>query len=333
MSDSDDDLKRRYRELAREEPSSALDAAILAKARQRAETRDAPSFSAPAGKEGASLVSGSFRRWSVPLSLAAVLMLGVGVSLRMQLEKPGVETSMPNEYAMPESAEPAAASAPTTSVPAEPAPTTNFAAPAPAAKPAPPSATGTMQPAQAPKAAARSAPSAPAEPAFVPTPPPASPQPPAPMPASPASPLARDQGVLAPAPERLKERAENRVRADSFAPPPPPAAAELKANAPSAITVPASTPPPAALGAAAPAAPAAAPQPQRAKRESESDAASGARALGKSLSRDPQVELERIAKLRENGQHAEADKALDEFRKLHPGYRIPEAMWERVRPR
>jgi len=28
-----------------------------------------------------------------------------------------------------------------------------------------------------------------------------------------------------------------------------------------------------------------------------------------------------------------ADKALEEFRKRHPEYRIPESMWERVRPR
>src|SRR5437868_1883502 len=45
------------------------------------------------------------------------------------------------------------------------------------------------------------------------------------------------------------------------------------------------------------------------------------------------AELERIAALRAQGRDAEADKALDEFRRTHPGYRIPDAMWERVKPR
>jgi hypothetical protein len=44
-------------------------------------------------------------------------------------------------------------------------------------------------------------------------------------------------------------------------------------------------------------------------------------------------ELERIAKLRVDGRDAEADKALEQFRRDHPGYRIAEAMWERVKPR
>ena len=44
-------------------------------------------------------------------------------------------------------------------------------------------------------------------------------------------------------------------------------------------------------------------------------------------------ELERIARLRAEGRHAEADKALEEFRRKYPDFRIPEAMWERVKPR
>jgi hypothetical protein len=51
------------------------------------------------------------------------------------------------------------------------------------------------------------------------------------------------------------------------------------------------------------------------------------------LQSDEERELERIAKLRAEGRHDEADKALGEFRRKHPDYRIPEAMWERVRPR
>lgn len=73
--------------------------------------------------------------------------------------------------------------------------------------------------------------------------------------------------------------------------------------------------------------------PQRAKREAEADALSGARDLSKqSLVSAEHRELIRIARLREAGQNAEADKALEEFRKRYPGYRIPEAMWARVKP-
>ncbi|HEX7465915.1 MAG TPA: hypothetical protein VF309_04675, partial [Usitatibacter sp.] len=44
-------------------------------------------------------------------------------------------------------------------------------------------------------------------------------------------------------------------------------------------------------------------------------------------------ELERIAKLREEGRDADADKALEQFNRDHPGYRIADAMWQRVKPR
>jgi hypothetical protein len=56
--------------------------------------------------------------------------------------------------------------------------------------------------------------------------------------------------------------------------------------------------------------------------------------LAKEASNDPLVrELERIAALRREGRHAEADKALEEFRRLNPDYRIPDAVWEQVKPR
>jgi hypothetical protein len=47
----------------------------------------------------------------------------------------------------------------------------------------------------------------------------------------------------------------------------------------------------------------------------------------------PEQELERIAQLRRDGRHDEADKALAEFRKRHPDYRISEPMLERVERR
>jgi hypothetical protein len=47
----------------------------------------------------------------------------------------------------------------------------------------------------------------------------------------------------------------------------------------------------------------------------------------------PVADLERIARLRAEGKDAQADRALEEFRRRHPGYRIEDAMWERVKPR
>ena len=44
----------------------------------------------------------------------------------------------------------------------------------------------------------------------------------------------------------------------------------------------------------------------------------------------PERELERIAALRREGRHDEADKALADFRKRNPEYRISEPMLRRV---
>ena len=44
-------------------------------------------------------------------------------------------------------------------------------------------------------------------------------------------------------------------------------------------------------------------------------------------------ELARIAELRRESRHAEADEALKKFRAAHPDYQIPEAVWEQVKPR
>lgn len=54
----------RYRALGREQPPPELDAAILAASRRR------------------------HSRWAVPVSIAAVVLLAVGVTLRVQLEQP-----------------------------------------------------------------------------------------------------------------------------------------------------------------------------------------------------------------------------------------------------
>jgi hypothetical protein len=67
-TERDAKLTQAYRALGSEEPSRALDDAILAAARKR------PS------------------RWRVPLSIAAVLVLAVGVTLRMLPQRPEAES-------------------------------------------------------------------------------------------------------------------------------------------------------------------------------------------------------------------------------------------------
>lgn len=78
----DEKVVQRYRELGAEEPPRALDDAILA-----ASTRAVRSM------------YGATRpwtqRWAVPLSIAAVLVLSVTVTLRMQHEQPGIESPVP----------------------------------------------------------------------------------------------------------------------------------------------------------------------------------------------------------------------------------------------
>jgi hypothetical protein len=55
-----------------------------------------------------------------------------------------------------------------------------------------------------------------------------------------------------------------------------------------------------------------------------------ARAMAKLGVEPPERWLERIAELRKMGKHEEADKALAEFRRAYPDYRISEAMLEKV---
>jgi len=50
-------------------------------------------------------------------------------------------------------------------------------------------------------------------------------------------------------------------------------------------------------------------------------------------SEPPERTLARIVALRREGRHKEADELYAEFRRRHPGYRIPEAMREQVLPR
>ena len=88
--DRDENLSRRYRELAREEPPRALDDAILAAARREVESRPAP-LVAPTGR----------RRWFVPVAAAAVIVLSAVVTLHVQQEQSDPELSGPQVATAP----------------------------------------------------------------------------------------------------------------------------------------------------------------------------------------------------------------------------------------
>jgi hypothetical protein len=116
----DPGVSRRYRELGAEEPSRALDEAIVAAARRELETRPAP-LVAPTAR----------RRWYVPLAAAAVIVLSVAVTLHVQREQPDVDGVSP----APEEEKPVLEQ-PATPKPASPAPPPPVRRDAPAAPPA-----------------------------------------------------------------------------------------------------------------------------------------------------------------------------------------------------
>jgi hypothetical protein len=257
MTDSDDKLLRRYRSLAREEPPRAMDEAILAASR-RALGR--PTLA---------------RRWAAPVSIAAVLVLAFGVTLEMQREEPGVETSVPVERAPPVP-------------PSAPPPATAVLAAPPAAAERQLAAPGEKARAELRKSVPARAKAAPAEAQDD--------QPPEP---------AKPRQIAIPPPQPKLERAAPLDAAKS--------ANALPAAAPTSSSAPAAM---------------AAPRAQGEMYDAAQPTARAAVAPG-----EPERELERIARLRDEGRREEADKALDEFRRKHPDFRIPEAMWERVRPR
>lgn len=77
----------------------------------------------------------------------------------------------------------------------------------------------------------------------------------------------------------------------------------------------------------------ASPEPQAGRVREEARSAGSAPAVPAAqseLMESPERWLERIAQLRKEGRHEEADKALAEFRRRYPDYRIPEAMLEKV---
>jgi hypothetical protein len=319
MSEHDDEVLRRYRSLAREEPPASIDAAILAASRRSVRARP-------------------FARWAGPVSVAAVLVLALGLVLKVQREAP--EAPMPSADTR--------ANAVTTPaiVPAPPAPTS--AAPAPMATA--PAGAAASPPAQAapttPAPERREQAKAKTESALRYEPAPAQ----EPAPPQKARAVARPfaQGPAeAEAVTRADLQSSNAARDASSA------ATEAKVAAPDAKVVVPAAPAAASAPAPMPAAPApmAAPPPASAadanaqgtlapQREATTQRSAAPRALEKSRAADAlaktpadpiERELERIARLREEGHQDEADAALAAFRREHPDYRIAPAMWERVR--
>lgn len=290
--DRDDEISRRYRDLAREEPPRALDDAILAASRRAVEARPAP-LVAPTGR----------RRWRVPVAAAAVIVLTAVLTLHVQREQPDEELSAVSPAPPAAQKEQKAAAAAPAEVQqdklaARPGETEAYREKKDAAKAPTPERRRAKEPAPAP--------------AIVPSIPPAA----------------------APAPA-LADRAQPRPPADPgrFAPDPAPSAAP---------------PLPAAQMQMRPAEPAAKPAP----RAAEATAGAGERramtesrdsmrqreelgsvAKRADLSEPPERMLERIATLRREGRHKDADELYTEFKRRFPDYRIPEAMREQVLPR
>ena len=301
-SDREDEIRRRYRELAREEPPRALDDAILAAARRELETRPAP-LVAPTGR----------RRWTVPVAAAAVIVLSAVLTLHVQREQPDAELGAPQTSQAPARKDEAGAVAPRAEVQQE-----KLAA-------QPQEVEAQREKVEAPKVQAQRQRAQQASPAKA---------------AKPAQAPAGESSALATAPAEPKPPADpGRFSPDpgpvAAAPPPPASAPAPQMQMRQAA--PAVPPPPRAADSADATAsgPPAAVEERRAIGGLRDSPQFGTRALAKreAVAEPPEKVLERIAALRRDGRQKEADDLYAEFRKRFPDYRIPEAMREQVLPR
>jgi hypothetical protein len=242
-----------------------------------------------------SVASTPTRRWAAPAALAAVLVLSVGVTLRVAEERPDAQL------------QPAV---PPPQAPVEAAPAEKVAE-APSVR-IPDTSVSKDLPAQEAQPPARPRAAAPAAERRAPTPPQAT---------------------------RAEDRAAARPPADppiTFAPspradsaPPPPA---ISPPDPAAQSAPSERP--AARAEARPAAPAMSPaagaSDVRMQRLSKS--ASAESSLAPAAAQTPEAWLERIAQMRAQGRHKEADESFAEFRRQHPDYAIAPQMLEKIAP-
>ena len=310
MTERDDVVSKRYRELPAEEPPRALDEAILAASRRAAGSRPAPRRDSPWTPTGR-------QRWYVPLAAAAVIVLAVGLTLRVQLEKPDVveEVTPPSPKVLKEAppkdvarmeAKPFAEE----QVKADEKRAVEdarraAAAPKAAAEPAP-------------REHARQAPESRVREKLGESSAQGTASAPAPFPAQPA-PSTRAEGQRNAEADAMMQRAPAAeapaAPAVAGAAPPPPPAAKPAPQAPRAQSVPA---------------------PEARSDDAARDRAERALASGATAKRQmeapetPEKMLERIAELRKAGKHDEADKALAEFRKRFPDYKLTDEMKAKV---
>jgi hypothetical protein len=271
-----------YREIGMEEPPRALDEAILAAARRPA-------------KPWA-------QRWAVPLSLAAVVVLSVTVTLRIQHEAPELTSTAEQKPAVVAEA----AREEVTSLKLKPESQIKPRTRAPEKSEAPRAEPKAF--ADAPASAGRSARNDAAR-----------------MEAA-GRDLAEARRELARSADsssggsalsQIEERTSRDAEAAARAPQAGALLAKRRADQPAqeAASAPAAAPPVPQVAAK----PAAAPAP----------AAKLAAAAGQPAD-TPEREFERIAQLRAEGRHEEADKAFLEFRRRYPGFRISEEMLRRI---
>jgi len=300
-NDREEELRRRYRELAREEPPRALDEAILAAARRELETRPAP-LVAPTGR----------RRWTVPVAAAAVIVLSAVLTLHVQREQPDTEYAAPQISQVPARKDEPGAVAPRAEVQED-----KLAA-------QPKEVEARRENLEAPKAHPQRQRAQQASPAKA---------------AKPAQPPTGESSALAGAIVEAKPPADaGRFSPDpgpvAAAPPPPasPPAPQVQSQAAPAVQP---APRAADSAGATAASPPAAAEERRAIGGLRDSARFDSRMLAKreAVSEPPEKMLERIAALRREGRQKEADDLYAEFRKRFPDYRIPEAMREQVLPR
>ena len=301
MNERDPDLHKLYREHSREEPPSALDASILAAAHRAV-------ASAPR-KAGAEATRP--QRWWMPLAAAAAIgVVAIGIVQQAPKETAIDATSVATAPATPPSSAPVQ-QAPAAAAESQPAPPADVGALAKKQKEAEAPASRTPPPvANAPKRASEEKLAAARENkvAAEPVPFPAAPalQKPAPQKTE-ADAVKRD----APMEQSFAESRKDTARDERQVP----AGAVAQAPAAAPAPAPAPAPPPASV----------------ARMRAQSDSASSAGQSGKMLSeqknveedmrtlaRDPDAWILRIRKLRDDGNVAQAQRELKEFRALVP---------------
>jgi hypothetical protein len=304
----DPEVSRRYRELGAEEPPRELDQAILAAAHRAADHSHAP-LVAPAGRH----------RWYFAFGAAAVLVLAVAVTVQVERQQPDAEALVPaaapserkesfaDDKAAAQSAAPQSQDEARAKVQAQPMP------------PKPPS--GPARDAQQlrespPSVETQSAPAA------------------APATPAPSQPGSQDLSSGAAAGMFSNQEQARKSRVET-APAPAPAADAARpqaAEAARADRLEAKPERPGSVDSVPKPAPQSAPQAENLRPFAMETNRGGASSsvLGAAVALSPERMLEGIAELRKQGRHDEADKALAEFRKLYPDYRISEEMLKKV---